>query len=79
MKSQPNRLATLSWREVAKVLDKLGYRFKHGKGSHMFFSDGTHKVTVPRHDEIAPGTLLSIIEQMGLTKEEFLDVLKKKS
>jgi predicted RNA binding protein YcfA (HicA-like mRNA interferase family) len=58
-------------------LGKLGYQYKHGKGSHMFFSDGIHKVSVPRHDEIAPGTLLSIIEQMGLTKEAFLDVLKE--
>lgn len=42
----------------------------------MFFSDGNHKVTVLRHDELAPGTLLSIIEQMGLTKEEFLERLE---
>jgi len=42
----------------------------------MFFSDGIHKVTVPRHDEIAPGTLLSIIGQMGLTKEEFLEKME---
>lgn len=47
------------------------------KGSHMSFTDGKHKVTVPRHDEIRPGTLLRIIEQMGLTKEEFLELLGK--
>jgi hypothetical protein len=43
----------------------------------MFFSDGTHKVAVPRHDEIRPGTLLEIIHQMGLTREEFLETLDK--
>jgi len=43
----------------------------------MFFSDGIHKVAVPRHDEIRPGTLLEIIDQMGLTKEEFLEILDK--
>jgi predicted RNA binding protein YcfA (HicA-like mRNA interferase family) len=59
------------------VLEKLGYQYKHGKGSHMFFSDGTHKVAVPRHDEIRPGTLLEIIHQMGLTREEFLETLDK--
>lgn len=77
MKYPPNKLPILSWKEVTKVLGKLGYQYKHGKGSHMFFSDGIHKVSVPPHDEIAQGTLLSIIEQMGLTKEAFLDVLKQ--
>lgn len=42
----------------------------------MFFSDGVHKVTVPRQDEIRPGLLLEIINEMGLTKEEFLHILE---
>ena len=73
----PHKLPVLSWKQVIKVLEKLGYQYKHGKGSHMFFSDGIHKVAVPRHDEIRPGTLLEIIDQMGLTKEEFLEILDK--
>jgi predicted RNA binding protein YcfA (HicA-like mRNA interferase family) len=77
LKYQPNKLPILSWKQVTKILDRLGYQYKHGKGSHMFFSDGIHKVSVPRHDEIAPGTLLSIIEQTGLTKQEFLNILKE--
>jgi hypothetical protein len=39
----------------------------------MFLTDGIHKVTAPRHKEIKKGTLLSIISQSGLTKEEFLN------
>jgi predicted RNA binding protein YcfA (HicA-like mRNA interferase family) len=31
--------------------------------------------TVPRHGEIRRGTLLAIIEEAGLTKEEFLKLL----
>ncbi len=41
----------------------------------MFFSDGIHRVTVPRQDEIRPGLLLEIIDEMGLTREEFLKIL----
>jgi hypothetical protein len=40
-------------------------------------TDGKHKVTVPRHETIKKGTLLSIIQQTGLTKEKFLKLLKK--
>jgi len=32
-------------------------------------------LTVPRHDEIRRGTLMKIIEEAGLTKEQFLDLL----
>jgi hypothetical protein len=42
----------------------------------MFFSDGMHKVTVPRQNEIRPGLLLEIIGEMGLTKEQFLELLE---
>ena len=41
-------------------------------------TDGKHKVTVPRHEVIKRGTLLSIIQQAGLTKEEFMALLTKK-
>lgn len=46
------------------------------KGGHIFLTDGKHKLTVPRHDTIKKGTLLSIIQQAGLTKEEFIELMK---
>ena len=47
------------------------------KGSHIFLSDGKHKLTVPRHDPIKKGALLAIIQQAELTREEFLKLMKK--
>jgi predicted RNA binding protein YcfA (HicA-like mRNA interferase family) len=44
----------------------------------MYLTDGKHKITVPRHETIKKGTLMSIIQQAGLTREEFLGLLKKK-
>ena len=43
----------------------------------MYLTDGKHRVTVPRHAVIRKGTLLSIIQQAGLTKKEFLTLLEK--
>ena len=51
----------------------------HQKGSHIYLTDGKHRVTVPRHEVIKKGTLLSIIHQAGLTIEEFLKLSKKNS
>jgi len=59
------------------VLSKAGFKVVRQKGSHIFLTDGKHKVTVPRHVLIKKGTLLSIIQQAGLTREEFLELSKK--
>ncbi len=37
--------------------------------------DGKRRTVVPRYEEIKPGTLLSIIDQAGLTKEELIRLL----
>jgi predicted RNA binding protein YcfA (HicA-like mRNA interferase family) len=69
------KLPVLSWREVVRALGKVGFRIVHQRGSHLYLTDGKHKITVPRHDAIKRGTLFSIIHQAGLTKEEFLKLL----
>lgn len=47
------------------------------RGSHIVVESQNGKsLTIPRHDEVRRGTLLHIIEEAGLTKEEFLKLLK---
>jgi predicted RNA binding protein YcfA (HicA-like mRNA interferase family) len=77
------KLRILSSKEVIRVLTHLGFEPapKRGKGSHSAFvkkTEGkTRLVIVPHKNEIPRGTLLSIIEQMGLTKAEFIKILRK--
>ncbi len=77
------KLPVTSSREIIKILQKAGFEYapKRGKGSHTAFvkkeKDKTRLVIVPDRREIPRGTLLSILEQAGLTKEEFLKLLKK--
>jgi len=71
-------LSSLSWRKLLKALNKAGFKIVHQKGSHIYLTDGKHKITVPRHQTIKKGTLLAIIQQAGLTKEDFLKLLKKR-
>jgi len=37
-----------------------------------------HKTVIPLHDELAKGTLLGILKQCGLTKDDLNDLLRKK-
>ncbi|MGD0636721.1 MAG: type II toxin-antitoxin system HicA family toxin [Nitrososphaerales archaeon] len=72
-----NRLPSLGWRRIVKALGKKGLYVIHQKGSHIYMTDQQrkHKVTVPRHETVAAGTLLSIIEQSGMMRGEFLRLL----
>jgi len=49
----------------------------HQKGSHIVLvnMDGKRRTVVPRYKEIKPGTLLGILDQAGLTKEDFINLL----
>lgn len=71
------KLPRLSGREVIKVLSKKGFEMIRQKGSHVFLRHNDGRTTVvPNHREIDKGTLLEIIRQAGLTRNEFLDSLK---
>lgn len=71
------KLPVLNWREIIKALSKKDFYVIHQRGSHIYLTDTErkHKVTVPRHEQVRPGTLLSIIEQSGMTRDEFLNLL----
>ena len=72
------KLPVISGIKVVKALSKIGYEIDHQTGSHMILrhkEEPHRRLTVPNHDEIAKGTLLSIIAQSGLNKEEFLELL----
>ena len=73
--SQPPRI---SGRETVKALSKIGYEFDRQRGSHIILRQVEtpfRRVVVPDHKEIAKGTLRSIIKQVGLTVDEFIELL----
>jgi len=74
--SKRTRLPSISWRDVVKVLKKIGYLPTDQTGSHIILRhvDGK-RLTVSRHDPIGKGLLVEIISEAGLTKAEFLELL----
>ncbi len=71
-----SKLPLLSWREVVKVLTKAGFEVVSQRGSHLILVKNERIVPVPKHDQIKRGLLLAIIEESGLTREEFQHLLK---
>ncbi len=69
------KLPVLSGHELIKILKKIGFEPVRQKGSHIVLvnkSAGSKKaVVVPNHKEIDPGTLIEIIRQAGLKRNDF--------
>jgi predicted RNA binding protein YcfA (HicA-like mRNA interferase family) len=65
----------LPFREVKRKLEAAGFSAVSQTGSHVKFAktipEGTRTATVPKHREVAAGTLRSILRQAGLSESEF--------
>ena len=59
--------------QVIKGLERNGFRFVKQRGSHRKFKKDNRTVIVPMHYELAKGTLMSILEQAGLTLEQIIN------
>ncbi len=70
------RLPVLSGRQMIKLLRKEGFAVVRQKGSHVSLRKGQFKTVVPLHDELATGTLLGILKQCGMTRDELLPLVR---
>lgn len=70
------KLPHLTGKELARIAEKIGFKFKHHRRSHMIYEheDG-RKTTIPHHagEEIGPGLLNKIIKKdLQITRDEFM-------
>ena len=67
-------IPVLSGQEVIKAFQSLGWRVVRRKGSHVMMAKAgqTATLAVPDHDEVAKGTLRTLIRSANLTIDEFL-------
>ena len=65
-------LPVLRPEQVIRGLEGNGFRFVSQKGSHRKYKKANKTAIVPMHYEVAKGTLVSILEQSGLTLEQLI-------
>ena len=73
------RLPVLSGKELVTALKKAGFVEVRQKGSHVSMQkitrDKTYKTVVPLHKELAKGTLLDILHQTGMSRDDLFEIL----
>lgn len=74
------RLRPVSAEKVVKALNKIGFQPVRQKGSHLFMRHPDGRSTViPIHpgEELGRGILKEILSDVGMSKEEFLELLDR--
>lgn len=75
------KFPVISGKRLIKILQKFGYEVDYIHGSHHVLRNSKGKrVTVPVHGskEIPTGTVLGILSDINITKDEFIMVFNNK-
>ncbi len=72
-----DKLPSLSGEDLIKALKRGGFQIVRQKGSHVSLQKRSYKTVVPLHEELAKGTLLGILRQCGLSKDDLIKLLNK--
>ena len=71
------KLPVISGKDMVKFLSKEGFQIVGRKGSHIRMKKFTEPrnliAIVPDHDELAKGTFFSILRQINMSVDEFLE------
>lgn len=74
------KLPVIKARKMFSILKKMGFVKHHQVGSHIQLkhTDG-RRTTLPYHpsQEIRPGTLKAILEDINISVEDFIKISKK--
>ena len=57
--------------DAAKALRRLGFEERRQRGSHLVMRRANRTVVVPMHKPLKPGTLAGLLEQAGVSLEDF--------
>jgi predicted RNA binding protein YcfA (HicA-like mRNA interferase family) len=68
------RIPGVNHLDAVRALEKAGFQILR-QGKHIVMTNGTRQVTIPRHNPIKAFTMGGIVQDAGLTPEEFRKLL----
>jgi len=68
------KIPGISHLRAVRALEKVGFRVAR-QGKHIVMTDGRRIVTIPRHDPVDALTMGGIVQDAGLTPQQFRELL----
>ncbi|MEW6114341.1 MAG: type II toxin-antitoxin system HicA family toxin [Thermodesulfobacteriota bacterium] len=72
------RLVPVHWRELEKIVLRLGLKFARQKGSHRSYvrSGLSRPVIIPVRSDIPVSIIRNIMDTLGISREEYFRLLQ---
>ena len=74
-----SKLPVVTARDVIRIVERMGFGFDRQKGSHAVYirTSDRRRVVIPVHKgrDLKPGTLRGLLDDIGLSVEEFVAML----
>lgn len=72
------RITPVHWKVLTCIFEKAGYTFDRQRGSHIVYikSDNPRSVPLPKHDAIQKELIRALINEIGITRDQYFDYLK---
>lgn len=67
----PEKLPVVSGKATIKILVKMGFEVRMGRGDHVVLKKDNKVFVVPLHGMLKKGTLRKILKEAEVTIEEF--------
>ena len=73
------RITPLNWKTLVRIFELYGCIYKRKKGSHhiLVYTGAKRAVVIPEYDEIDVEIIKSNMRPVGMTREEYFDLLKE--
>jgi len=73
------RILPTDWKIQLKVFERYGCRYKRKEGSHhvLTFPGARRAVVIPEYDEIDVEIIKNNMRTVGMSREEYFELLKK--
>lgn len=73
-------IQSIHWKEFEKFLLKIGCEFVREKGDHRIYKkEGLKRpVVIPRDTSLPAFIILNNLRTLGISREEYLEIIKKK-
>lgn len=75
-----SRLSGIPSKTVMRLAEDRGWRLDRVRGDHFVYRHASLKgiLSIPAHRELSPGVLHSLIKEMGMSINEFLEVIGRR-
>ncbi len=68
------KLPGINHLDAVRALEKAGFRIAR-QGKHIVMTDGIRILTIPRHDPVNAFTMGGIVQDAGITIDDFCKLL----